>query len=123
MIFLSHNYNRLLKLPDLLQKLEIHSHMRILETAVKYKDQKIFNFHVFINFIIQMLEKPNSREYSVFLSLFKVDDFNLDELEKLYKCKNLDKSFLKNEAERFISNFDETPQIIHVFAKKYVYFT
>ena len=64
-----------------------------------------------------MLEKQNSREYSVFLSLFKVDDFNLDELEKLYKCKNLDKSFLKNEAERFISNFDETPQIIHVFAK------
>lgn len=93
--------------------------MRILEIAVKYNDHNIFNFHDFLNFVIRMLEKPNGRKYSVLLSLFNVKDFNLDDIEKLYKCENFDKSFIKNDTEYFISIIKEDEEKIKKLEIKY----
>lgn len=71
--------------------------MRILQNALNFGDKKSFDYHGFINFVIQKVEKKDGREYSVLLSLFNLFDFDIDDLDRLLKCENFDESFFNQK--------------------------
>ena len=104
---LSKHYNEMLQYPEILKNIEISKHYRIVKKALKHYQKDEFNYRGFISFVIDTIEKGLDRHYCSLLSLIELDDFDINEIERLCKCPHFDERFLNCIVVNFINKFKE----------------
>lgn len=106
-VYLSKHYNEILQYPEILEKMGIPQHFRIVQQSLSHYTKEEFNYRGFISFVLKLIEKGFDRKYTVLLSLLEFDDFDLSEIERLCKCPNFDESFLNFKVVNNISKMKE----------------
>lgn len=111
-VYLAKHYNEMLRFPHLIKNIEVPQHLKILQLAIQHYGRENFDFHGFINFIIELFENNCDKKYSILLSLFDPFYFEIEEIERLSNCQSVDFSYMKFKCSNFISSIKQNKQQI-----------
>ena len=93
-VYLSKNYDEYLLYTDIIEKMNISQHYRILQMAIKNYQYNNFPYDLFTSFLISQLEK-GMKDFSILMTLVDIKKINREDLLKIAKLTNFDGSPFK----------------------------
>ena len=125
--FLGTHYNEMLKFQELISKMNLAQHHRILEYALKQENEIPINYENLISFIFNELKYND--DFNILLTLIDIKKLKRKDLLKITKCPNFQESMLnipkhyfidliENEHNQASIMFDEIKNEIRSISKK-----
>lgn len=108
--YASKHYYEMLQYPEISKNVDIPQHMRIVKQALSYYGKNNFNYRLYISFILDQLENENNQSYNVLLTILALEDFDIQEIERLCKCKSFDQNMFNSNFVSFITKMKENDE-------------